>query len=113
MSKRPLTPLAMAVPATKGSAYVPEPIGKEPELQPSAPPLTELPEAPVPLSGSTPPAREDTLPSAPAAMNFKLTREASLALRAHHFKTGRSKQAIVEEALNQWLSRNTHLIGKL
>lgn len=111
MSKRPLTPLAMAVPAIKGAAYVPEPIGKEPEPQPSAPPLTVVPEAPLSPSRDTPPTREDTSPSAPAAMNFKLNREASLALRAHHFKTGRSKQAIVEEALNQWLSRNCHLIS--
>jgi len=43
-------------------------------------------------------------------MNFKLAPDASAALRMHQFRTGRAKQAIVEEALNQWLERNQHLI---
>ncbi len=43
-------------------------------------------------------------------MNFKLTPAASAALRTHQFRTGRAKQAIVEEALNEWLDRNSHLI---
>lgn len=110
MSKRPLTPLAMVVPATKGAAYVPELIGKDTEPQvavPSAPALSET------LKHQAPDVTrqsDDVTPKNPAAMNFKLTPEASRALRAHHFKTGRSKQAIVEEALNQWLERNIHLI---
>lgn len=93
MSKRPITPLAMAVPAAKGSAYVPENVGVD-ALQSSQP---APPSAPA-------------LPPGPAAMNFKLTPAASAALRIHHFKTGRAKQAIVEEALDQWLERNAHLI---
>ncbi len=110
MSKRPLTPLVMAVPATKGAAYVPEPIGKDSKPQAavlSAPTLSETPKQQV--SDMTT-HLGDVTPKSPAAMNFKLTPEAGLALRAHHFKTGRSKQAIVEEALNQWLKKNSHLI---
>ena len=97
MSKRPITPLAMAVPAAKGAAYVPE----VPEL---------LREAPLPSLAPTPPAATPTLPPGPSAMNFKLSPAASAALRMHQFRTGRAKQAIVEEALNQWLERNSHLI---
>jgi len=94
MSKRPITPLAMAVPASKGAAYVPE--------------IPDLPsEAPLP---SPPPAAVPALPPGPGAMNFKLTPAASAALRMHQFRTGRAKQAIVEEALNQWLEHNAHLI---
>lgn len=93
MSKRPITPLAMAVPAAKGSAYVPENVG------------ADAPRSPEPAQPSAP-----ILPSVPAAMNFKLTPAASAALRIHQFKTGRAKQAIVEEALDQWLDRNAHLI---
>lgn len=93
MSKRPITPLAMAVPVAKGAAYVPE--------TPEAPK-----EAPTPSPSLTPPA----LPPGPGAMNFKLSPVASAALRMHQFRTGRAKQAIVEEALNQWLDRNAHLI---
>jgi len=110
VSKRPLTPLAMVVPATKGAAYVPEPIGKDAEPQiavPSTPALSETPKHQAP---DVTRQLEDVTPKSPAAMNFKLTPEASRALRAHHFKTGRSKQAIVEEALNQWLKNNSHLI---
>jgi len=93
MSKRPVTPLAMAVPAAKGAAFVPE-----------APR-----EAPVPSpSQLSPPV--PALPRGPSAMNFKLTPAASAALRTHQFRTGRAKQAIVEEALNEWLDRNCHLI---
>jgi len=93
MSKRPITPLAMAVPAAKGSAYVPETVGAD-ALHSSEPAPTSVP----------------VLPPGPAAMNFKLTPAASAALRIHQFKTGRAKQAIVEEALDQWLERNAHLI---
>lgn len=94
MSKRPITPLAMAVPAAKGSAFVPENVGDDAvrSLQ-----LT-------PPGASAP-------PPGPVAMNFKLSPAASAALRVHQFKTGRAKQAIVEEALNQWLERNAHLIA--
>ncbi len=94
MSKRPITPLAMAVPAAKGSAYVPESVG------------AGVPHFPQPAPPSAP-----ILPPGPAAMNFKLTPAASAALRIHQFKTGRAKQAIVEEALDQWLERNAHLIA--
>ena len=97
MSKRPITPLAMAVPAAKGAAYVPE----VPELPREAP----LPSPPLKPSAATP-----TLPPGPSAMNFKLSPSASTALRMHHFRTGRAKQAIVEEALDEWLERNSHLI---
>lgn len=97
MSKRPITPLAMAVPASKGAAYVPE--------------VPELPrEAPLPAPAPALPAAVPALPPGPGAMNFKLTPAASAALRMHQFRTGRAKQAIVEEALNQWLERNEHLI---
>ena len=94
MSKRPVTPLAMAVPAAKGSAYVPENVGADTlrSIKPTPPGV------PAP-------------PPGPAAMNFKLTPAASAALRVHQFKTGRAKQAIVEEALDQWLERNAHLIA--
>lgn len=92
MSKRPITPLAIAVPVAKGSAYVPE--GEE-AASPSRP------ETPAPAPA---------LPPGPAGMNFKLTPGASAALRMYQFRTGRAKQAIVEEALNQWLERNQHLI---
>lgn len=95
MSKRPVTPLAMALPAAKGAAYVPE----VPEM------LKEIP-SPSP----TPPAMP-ALPPGPVAMNFKLTPVASASLRMHQFRTGRAKQAIVEEALGQWLERNAHLIA--
>lgn len=94
MSKRPITPLAMAVPAAKGAAYVPE----VPEL----------------LRGSTPPSPSPvtpSLPPGPTSMNFKLSPAASAALRVHQFRTGRTKQAIVEEALDQWLSHNSHLVA--
>ena len=91
MSKRPLTPLAMAIPVAKGAAYVPE--------------TPDLPTV-VPAAPTAPPA----LPAGPSAMNFKLTPQASAALRLHQFRTGRAKQAIVEEALNQWLDRNASLI---
>ena len=94
MSKRPITPLAMAVPAAKGSAYVPESVGDDAVRSPQP----TSPNAPAP-------------PPGPAAMNFKLTPAASAALRVHQFKTGRAKQAIVEEALDQWLERNAHLIA--
>ncbi len=97
MSKRPVTPLAMALPAAKGAAYVPE--------VPDA-----LKEAPLPSPSSTPLA-VPALPPGPAAMNFKLTPAISASLRLHQFRTGRAKQAIVEEALNQWLERNAHLIA--
>lgn len=96
MSKRPITPLAMAVPAAKGAAYVPE----VPELSREAPL-----QSPAPSPAATP-----ALPPGPGAMNFKLSPAASAALRMHQFRTGRAKQAIVEEALNQWLERNSHLI---
>lgn len=97
MSKHPITPLAMAVPAAKGAAYVPE--------------VPELPrEAPLPSTVPMPLAATPTLPPGPGAMNFKLSPPASAALRMHQFRTGRAKQAIVEEALNQWLERNSHLI---
>lgn len=92
MSKRPITPLAMAVPVAKGNAYVPE--GEE---------------AAFPSRSETP-APALALPPGPAGMNFKLTPDASAALRMHQFRTGRAKQAIVEEALNQWLERNRQLI---
>ena len=97
MNKRPITPLAMAVPAAKGAAYVPE--------------VPEMPrEVPIPSPASRPPATAPTLPPGPSAMNFKLSPTASAALRMHHFRTGRAKQAIVEEALNEWLGRNSQLI---
>ena len=97
MSKRPITPLVMAVPAAKGAAYVPE--------------VQELPgEAPLPSPPPKPVAATPTLPPGPGAMNFKLSPAASAALRVHQFRTGRAKQAIVEEALNEWLERNLHLI---
>lgn len=95
MSKRPITPLAMAVPAAKGAAYVPE-VAEVPREAPTAP------SAPMAPPG---------LPPGPGAMNFKLSPAASSALRLHQFRTGRAKQAIVEEALNQWLDRNAHLIA--
>ena len=98
MSKRPITPLAMAVPAAKGAAYVPE-IAEVPR---EAPPTHPAPSAPMAPLG---------LPPGPGAMNFKLSPAASSALRLHQFRTGRAKQAIVEEALNQWLDRNAHLIA--
>jgi hypothetical protein len=94
MSKRPITPLAMAVPAAKGSAYVAEDLEVEAPTSPDA-------QAPKPAPA---------LPKGPAGMNFKLPSDASAALRMHQFRTGRTKQAIVEEALNQWLERNHHLI---
>ena len=97
MSKRPITPLAMAVPASKGQAYVPE--------------IPDLPNDTSPPSPSQLPTSElPALPPGPSAMNFKLTPTASAALRMHQFRTGRAKQAIVEEALNQWLERNARLI---
>ena len=97
MSKRPITPLAMAVPAAKGAAYVPE--------------VPELPrESSLSSSPPTLPAATPALPPGPSAMNFKLSPNASAALRMHQFRTGRAKQAIVEEALNQWLERNSFLI---
>jgi len=92
VSKRPVTPLALAVPASKGAAYVPEPAVQD--------------AARVVVSSEVP----ALAPVAPAAMNFKLSTDASTALRVHQFKTGRTKQAIVEEALNQWLERYRHLI---
>ena len=85
MSKRPITALSIAVPATKGAAYVPESAGTETLRSPQPTP----PDAPA-------------LPLSPAA---------SAALRVHQFKTGRAKQAIVQEALDQWLERNAHLIA--
>ncbi len=94
MSKRPITPLSIAVPAAKGAAYVPESVG----------PDTFHSTQPIPPSATA-------LPPGPAAMNFKLTPAASAALRIHQFKTGRAKQAIVEEALDEWLERNIHLIA--
>ncbi len=94
MSKRPITALSIAVPATKGAAYVPESAGTETLRSPQPTP----PDAPA-------------LPPGPAAMNFKLSPAASAALRVHQFKTGRAKQAIVQEALDQWLERNAHLIA--
>lgn len=97
MSKRPITPLAMAVPAAKGAVYVPE----VPELSREAP-LSPL--------AATPPVATLPLPPGPGSMNFKLSPAASAALRMHQFRTGRAKQAIVKEALNQWLKRNSHLI---
>ncbi len=97
MSKRPITPLAMAVPASKGAAYVPE--------------VPEVPkDAPLPSPPPTSPTDLPALPPGPSAMNFKLVPAVSAALRMHQFRTGRAKQAIVEEALNQWLERNLHLI---
>jgi hypothetical protein len=94
MSKRPITPLSIAVPAAKGAAYVPESVE------------TDITHSPQPA-----PPRAPALPPGPAAMNFKLTPAASAALRIHQFKTGRAKQAIVEEALDQWLEHNAHLIA--
>jgi hypothetical protein len=94
MTKRPITPLAMAVPAAKGTAYVPEDL---------------VVETPAPR-GAKAPAPAPPLPQGPAGMNFKLAPDASAALRMHQFRTGRTKQAIVEEALNQWLDRNRGLI---
>ncbi len=97
MSKRPTTPLTMAVPVAKGAAYVPE--------------IPELPNGnPLPSPTTTSFAITPTLPPGPSAMNFKLSPTASAALRMHQFRTGRAKQAIVEEALDQWLERNSHLI---
>ena len=103
MSKRPLSPLAMAVPPTKGSAYIPEALA---EAAPSAAHIQLEAEA-----VAEQPQPPDASPRGPAAMNFKLTPEASSALRAHNFRTGRSKQSIVEEALDQWLRRNQKLIS--
>lgn len=94
MTKRPITPLAMAVPAAKGAAYVPEDL---------------MVETPAP-HGTKAPAPVPPLPQGPAGMNFKLAPDASAALRMHQFRTGRTKQAIVEEALSQWLDRNRGLI---
>ncbi len=94
MTKRPITPLAMAVPAAKGTAYVPEDL---------------VAETPAPR-GAIAPVPAPPLPRGPAGMNFKLAPDASAALRMHQFRTGRTKQAIVEEALNQWLERNRRLI---
>lgn len=97
MTKRPITPLAMTVPASKGQAYVPEMPDFSRDASPPSP-------AQPPVSGLP------ALPPGPSAMNFKLTPAASAALRIHQFRTGRAKQAIVEEALSQWLERNAHLI---
>ena len=104
MSKRPLSPLAMAVPPAKGSAYVPEALAE------AAPTTAHMPLEAEPVAQQ--PQLADVSPRGPAAMNFKLTPEASSALRAHNFKTGRSKQSIVEEALDQWLRKNQKLISQ-
>lgn len=46
-------------------------------------------------------------PALPTAMNFKLSREHSEALRLAQFTTGKTKQQIVAEALDAWIERYT------
>lgn len=131
MTRRPTTPLALAVPARKGAAYEPEPIGSARAGgggDGADAPLGPPPQAGGPGANVRAPDSEGTAARGqttgdslgdprpapavrlPTSMNFKLTAEASAALREHQFRTGRAKQAIVEEALDEWLARNRALI---
>lgn len=79
-------------------AFAPERIEKTPEpptppaLRPARPASTVVP--------ALPPG-----PALPTGMNFKLSPRHAEALRQMQFRTGKTKQRILEESLDMWMDK--------
>lgn len=86
-------------------AAAPERVEKAPEplVTPPAPPVPR-PSSPVP-SGPTAVPVLSPGPALPTGMNFKLSPRHAEALRQMQFRTGKTKQRILEESLDIWINK--------
>lgn len=92
----------MSTPKSKFAGLVGQINQPDPQAAAAAPERVEkaLPSAPAPpVAPAGPPL--------PTAMNFKLSTEQAKALRLVQFETGKTKQQVVSEALDEWIKRYT------
>ena len=87
-------------------AAAPERVEKAPE-PPVAPPAPLAPRPPSPVpSGPTVVPVLSPGPALPTGMNFKLSPRHAEALRQMQFRTGKTKQRILEETLDLWIDKH-------